>query len=92
MPTLDRPSPSLTVSGDDVTRTPCFFSQVCRRRTAVEKAGRSACAECAKRLRGFEYPSRDPTADPSYPARIAEASTPELAFDVSEELPDVSDL
>jgi hypothetical protein len=92
MPTLDCPNSPPTALSDDVTRTPCFFSQVCRRRTAVEKAGRSVCAECAKRLRGFEYPSRDPTADPSYPAHVAEANAPELAFDVSEELPDVSDL
>ncbi len=82
MPTFARPSPSLTAPADDLTRTPCFFSQVCRRRTDVEKAGRSVCAECAKRLRGFEYPSRDPTANPVVVSEIDRA----CAFDPEEEL------
>jgi hypothetical protein len=46
--------------------TPCFFSQVCLRRAAIEKAGRSVCRECAARLRGAEYPLRDPSLQPLY--------------------------
>jgi hypothetical protein len=82
MPTLDRSNLPATALADDVTRTPCFFSQVCRRRTAVEKAGRSVCTECAKRLRGFEYPSRDPTANAVVVSEIDRA----CAFDPEEEL------
>jgi hypothetical protein len=38
--------------------TPCFFSNLCERRAALEKAGRSVCRACAGRLRGREYPLR----------------------------------
>ena len=45
---------------------PCFFSRVCTRRAAMEKAGRSVCRDCAQRLRGFEYPLRRPSLQPLY--------------------------
>jgi hypothetical protein len=38
--------------------TPCFFSNLCARRAALEKAGRSVCRSCAGRLCGREYPLR----------------------------------
>jgi hypothetical protein len=37
---------------------PCFFWNLCERRAATEKAGRSVCRVCAGRLRGREYPLR----------------------------------
>jgi len=37
---------------------PCFFWNLCERRAALEKAGRSVCRACAGRLRGREYPLR----------------------------------
>lgn len=37
---------------------PCFFSNLCQGRAALEKAGRSVCRSCAGRLRGREYPLR----------------------------------
>ena len=49
-----------------VAAPPCFFSQVCVRRATIEKAGRSVCRECAARLRGAEYPLRDPCLQPLY--------------------------
>jgi hypothetical protein len=50
----------------EVAAPPCFFSQVCLRRAAIEKAGRSVCRECAARLRGAEYPLREPSLQPLY--------------------------
>lgn len=38
--------------------SPCFFWNLCERRAAIEKAGRSVCRACAGRLRGREYPLR----------------------------------
>jgi hypothetical protein len=38
--------------------TPCFFWNLCERRAALEKGGRSVCRSCAGRLRGREYPLR----------------------------------
>ena len=59
--------PTLVSSTEqDVAATPCFFSQVCFRRAAIEKAGRSVCRECAGRLRGAEYPLRDASLQPLY--------------------------
>lgn len=46
--------------------TPCFFSNLCDRRAAIEKAGRSVCRACAGRLRGREFPLRDPSHEALY--------------------------
>jgi hypothetical protein len=45
---------------------PCFFARVCAQRAAMEKAGRSVCNGCATRVRGLEYPLRDPSIQPLY--------------------------
>lgn len=37
---------------------PCFFWNLCQRRAALEKAGRSVCCGCASRVHGREYPLR----------------------------------
>ena len=64
------PSPSQTKleppSQQEAAAPPCFFSQVCLRRAAIEKAGRSVCRGCAARVRGIEYPLRDPSLQPLY--------------------------
>jgi hypothetical protein len=45
----------------------CFFARVCQQRAAIEKSGRTVCRECAEtRLKGNEYPLRDPSAEPLY--------------------------
>jgi len=49
-----------------VMSTPCFFWNLCERRAALEKAGRSVCRGCAGRLRGREYPLRSASADALY--------------------------
>ena len=46
------------VAKQAVTLRPCFFWNLCARRAALEKAGRSVCGGCAGRLRGREYPLR----------------------------------
>jgi hypothetical protein len=51
---------------NEIAAPPCFFSHVCLRRAAMEKAGRSVCRACATRLRGVEYPLRDPSLQPLY--------------------------
>jgi hypothetical protein len=53
-------------SQQEAAAPPCFFSQVCLRRAAMEKAGRSVCRGCAGRVRGLEYPLRDPSLQPIY--------------------------
>ncbi len=45
---------------------PCFFWRRCRRYAAVEKQGKSVCAECARGLRGTTYPLRPPTRESLY--------------------------
>ena len=45
---------------------PCFFWNLCECRAAVEKAGRSVCRACAHRLRGREYPLREPSHESLY--------------------------
>ena len=45
---------------------PCFFSNLCLKRAAIEKAGRSVCVGCAARLRGVEFPLRPPSLQPLY--------------------------
>jgi hypothetical protein len=69
---LPAPNPAETLQSTspgaqhEVAAPPCFFSQVCLRRAAMEKAGRSVCRGCARRLRGVEYPLRDPSIQPLY--------------------------
>jgi hypothetical protein len=63
-PTLSEPSRAL--AHDGIAAPPCFFSQVCLRRSAIEKGGRSVCRGCAARMRGVEYPLRDPSLQPLY--------------------------
>jgi hypothetical protein len=48
------------------TSKPCFFWNLCERRAALEKAGRSVCRSCAGRLRGREYPLRGASEDSLY--------------------------
>jgi hypothetical protein len=45
---------------------PCFFWNLCQRRAAVEKAGRSVCRGCAGRVHGREYPVRIPSEESLY--------------------------
>ncbi len=45
---------------------PCFFSNLCLQRAAIEKAGRSVCRTCSTRLRGVEFPLRPPSLQPLY--------------------------
>ena len=45
---------------------PCFYWKVCAKRAVVEKVGRSVCRGCAARLRGVEYPLREPSPTPIY--------------------------
>jgi len=69
LPTRERAEPSQPpppLAHQEATAPPCFFSQVCLRRAAIEKAGRSVCRGCAARLRGVEYPLRDPSLQPLY--------------------------
>ena len=62
-----RAIPALVPSSqEEAAAPPCFFSRVCLRRAAIEKAGRSVCRDCAARLRGAEYPLRDPSLQPLY--------------------------
>jgi hypothetical protein len=60
------PEPRSASGSDDIGASPCFFSQVCLRRSAIEKGGRSVCRGCAQRMRGLEYPLRDPSLQPLY--------------------------
>ncbi len=45
---------------------PCFFANLCARSAVLEKAGRSVCLDCAKRLRAREYPLRGGSLEPLY--------------------------
>ena len=45
---------------------PCFFWNLCQRRAALEKGGRSVCRACANRVRGREYPLRIPSEESLY--------------------------
>ncbi len=63
---LPAPEPSEPPAQHEIAAPPCFFSQVCLRRAAIEKAGRSVCRGCAERMRGVEYPLRDPSLQPLY--------------------------
>ncbi len=47
-----------TAATQTVVSKPCFFWNLCERRAALEKAGRSVCHGCASRLNGREYPLR----------------------------------
>jgi hypothetical protein len=58
--------PSQSSALEVAAAPPCFFSQVCLRRAAIEKGGRSVCRGCAGRMRGVEYPLRDPSLQPLY--------------------------
>ncbi len=58
--------PSRSSAQQETGAPPCFFSQVCLRRAAIEKGGRSVCRGCAARMRGVEYPLRDPSLQPLY--------------------------
>ena len=66
LPARESPEPASASAHDGIAAPPCFFSQVCLRRSAIEKAGRSVCRGCAERLRGVEYPLRDPSLQPIY--------------------------
>jgi hypothetical protein len=48
------------------TSVPCFFSNLCSRPAAVEKAGRSVCFDCAARFNAREYPLRVGSIQPLY--------------------------
>lgn len=54
------------VAAEPVGASPCFFWNLCERRAAVEKAGRSVCLACAGRLRGREYPLRAASVEALY--------------------------
>jgi hypothetical protein len=50
----------------DHTAPPCFYWDRCRQRAGLEKVGRSVCRRCAEKLRGAEYPLRNPSAESLY--------------------------
>jgi len=66
--TLSSPEPAALSPNDPPgpAAPPCFFWPVCSERASLEKAGRSVCRHCAAKLRGAEYPVRDPCAEPLY--------------------------
>jgi hypothetical protein len=65
-PALEPAAASTPLTQQETAAPPCFFSRVCLRRAAIEKAGRSVCRGCAARVRGVEYPLRDPSLQPLY--------------------------
>jgi len=50
----------------DHAAPPCFYWNRCGQRAVIEKAGRSICRHCAEKLRGAEYPLRNPCAESLY--------------------------
>ena len=68
----------------DITAPPCFFSNLCHQRAAVEKAGRTVCRECAKaRLQGIEYPLRGSEIEPLYLTGRAASEALDMMEDIS---------
>jgi hypothetical protein len=57
---------SQSAAGLTGSATPCFFWNLCERHATLEKAGRSVCRDCAGRLRGREYPLRQPSPEALY--------------------------
>ena len=69
----------------DIAAPPCFFSNLCQQRAALEKAGRSVCRECAKaRLRGSEYPLRASEREPLYFTGRSASEALDMMEDVSQ--------
>jgi len=50
----------------DHSAPPCFYWNHCGQRATIEKGGRSVCRHCADKLRGAEYPLRNPCAESLY--------------------------
>ena len=57
---------------------PCFFWTSCHRRAALEKQGKSVCAECAEGLKGTAYPLRPPSRAPLYRSGFAAAEAMDM--------------